>query len=112
MDNRPTRFEYRPLGGSSYLVLVEGTVIGALEKKVGPGRGYSGSKQFRSEQTTIWEASVLGVEELELSQDQRWAVGRAIKGRKRSRRFAAVDLVTAYARAEVDLPETPFAQAA
>jgi hypothetical protein len=55
---------------------------------------------------------VLEVEELELSREQRWAVGRAIKGRKRSRRLAAVDLFTAYGRAEVDLPETPLAHAA
>jgi hypothetical protein len=90
--------------GWRYLVLVNDTVIGALEKRVGLARGYSGSKQIRETRNATWHAIVRDVEGLLLSNDDRYAIEHAIKGRKTTRRHALDDLLQAYEAVGIELP--------
>lgn len=82
-------------------------VIGAVEKRIGPGRGYSDSKQINYTRTQVWEPIVREVDGLELTHEQRYAIEHAIKGRKRTRKHAVSDLVQAWTTAGVELPAPP-----
>ncbi len=107
MDEQEPTIEFRAVGPGRYLVLANKAVIGGVERRVGPGRGYSDSKQINYTRTQVWEPFVRDVEGLALTQEQRYAIEHAIKGRKRTREYAVRDLVHAWAAAGVDLPLPP-----
>jgi hypothetical protein len=105
-EQEPT-IEFRALAPDHYLVLVNRAVIGSVEKRAGPGRGYSDSKQINYTRRQVWEPFVRDVDGLELTHDQRYAIEHALKGRKRTREYAVSDLVHAWAAAGLDLPLPP-----
>jgi hypothetical protein len=107
MGEREPTIEFRAVGPGRYLVRANGAVIGAVERRVGPGRGYPDSKQINYTRTQVWEPFVRDVDGLALTQEQRYAIEHAIKGRKRTREYAVRDLVHAWASAGVDLPPPP-----
>jgi hypothetical protein len=78
-------FRFSKAGEGRYLVLIDGAVVGVIEKHVGPLRAYSGSRMMRTARGATWYA----------------------EGRKTTRQSAAQDLVRAYERAEVRLPIPP-----
>jgi len=107
MDEQQPTIEFRAAGPGRYLVLADGAVIGRVERRVGPGRGYSDSKQINYTRTQVWEPFVRDVDGLMLTQEQRYAIEHAMKRRKRTREYAARDLVHAWASTGVDLPLPP-----
>lgn len=96
--------QFSAAGDGRYLVLVDGAVVGAVEKRVGLARGYPGSKQIREARNATWHAVVRDVEGLSLADDERYAIERAIKGRKTTRGHGVADLLHAYEAAGVELP--------
>lgn len=100
-------FRFSKAGEGRYLVLIDGAVVGVIEKHVGPLRAYSGSRMMRTARGATWYAAVRDVAGLALTDDERRAVDQAIEGRKTTRQSAAQDLVRAYERAEVRLPIPP-----
>jgi hypothetical protein len=104
MDEQEPTIEFRAVGPGRYLVLANGAAIGGVERRVGPGRGYSDSKQINYTRTQVWEPFVRDVDGLALTQEQRYAIEHAIKGRKRTRAYAVRDLIDAWTAAGVDLP--------
>jgi hypothetical protein len=107
MSDQQPAVEFRTVGSGRYLVIADGAVIGGVERRVGPGRGYADSKQINYTRTQVWEPFVRDVDGLLLTHEQRYAIEHAIKGRKTTRRHAVRDLLHAWATAGIDLPSSP-----
>lgn len=88
-------------------MIADGAVIGAVERRVGPGRGYADSKQINYTRTPVWEALVRDVDGLVLTHEQRYAIEHAIKRRKTTRAHALRDLLQAWEVAGTALPGIP-----
>ena len=104
MSDQQSAVEFRTVGSGRYLVIADRAVIGGVERRLGPGRGYSDSKQINYTRTQVWEPFVRDVDGLLLTHEQRYAIEHAIKGRKTTRTHAVRDLLHAWEAAGVDLP--------
>jgi hypothetical protein len=105
MGEQQPAIEFRSSEAGRYAVIADGAVVGSVERRIGPGRGYADSKQINYTRTQVWEASVRDVDGLVLTREQSYAIEHAIKGRKTTRAHAVRDLLRAWEVSGIPLPD-------